>query len=868
LTSIHQVRTLTNEQARQQYPVRLRAVVTLNHPARWLMFVQDGTEAIYCSTAPERPFAATPGDLVEIEGVTQAGAFSPILAPASVRVLGHPGLPEPRRVTAEDLSEGRFENVLGELNGKVTALRYAPAGEAATTDILDILVGRLMIHANLPSGVLAGATDLLNAYVQLRGILGVDTNGKAQRRASSIKLSGLEAVTVLQRRRIEWGRTPSAPIKALAKYGQLHLPLGSSRRVRLFGVVTYFDGNRRWYLQDGDEALIVDAALPYRNRIGAALEALGDLEWTPSGDLHLVNALFRPSPPRSQVHPVSLVRSHEWGSLANQSSEWRLLKNQSRLVAVPGKLLDQAHLPGRDALTLVDDYGFVFGAELANPAQAMIIPRYAAGDTVQVIGVPELDWPSDFEHIRYARVLLRGPADVTLLARRPWRERIEWPKVALAGMALIGGVFLWVSSLRKRVKQQTLALARQGQALQAAVEAAQAANCTKSAFLANMSHEIRTPLNGVLGMTELALQASCSPEQREDLEVALASGRGLLNVLNDILDFSKIEAGKLAIEQVEFSLHELVQTTIRSVTTLASGKGISLRLQIDPKTPEIVRGDGHRLRQVLLNLITNGIKFTLQGEVLVSVGPEPAGETARGEIRFEVQDTGIGLSAEARDNLFQPFVQADGSTTRRFGGTGLGLAVSAQLVKLMDGRISVNSELGLGSTFWFTIPLPQSQPTAMMGQQPSAAAVRHTPTGGLPTLEVLLVEDNPVNQRVSERLIVKRGHRVSIACNGIEAVDFATRQHFDLALMDVQMPEMDGCQATQAIRRAEGATSRRLRILGLTANAMQGDRERCLEAGMDGYIPKPVSAETLWAALDQVAGEIAGQSVSERTLLT
>jgi len=392
LTSIHQVRTLTNREAGKHYPIRLRAVITLRDPTRWLMFVQEGAEAIYCSIARERPLNGVIGDLVEIQGTTQEGAFSPVLDPESVRVLGHPGLPPPRAMTPEELRQGRFENVYGEMTGKVLALRYSPSGETST-DILDIVAGGLTIHANLPKGVLAGATELLNADIQLRGVFGTDSNGRAQRRGGAIKLSGLEALTILRRRKIEWEGAPLELIKALATYGGVELPMGSSRRVRLAGVVTYFDGDRHWYLQDGDHALVVEAALPYRHRIGTALEALGDLEWTPSGDMHLVNAVLRPSVPRPPIQPVTLIRGKHWSSLASQHSEWRFLENQSKLVAVPGRLLDQAHLPGKDLMTLVDDMGSVFAAELPNSAHAMIIPRYEAGDTVQATGIQEVVGP-------------------------------------------------------------------------------------------------------------------------------------------------------------------------------------------------------------------------------------------------------------------------------------------------------------------------------------------------------------------------------------------------------------------------------------------------------------------------------------------
>ena len=402
-------------------------------------------------------------------------------------------------------------------------------------------------------------------------------------------------------------------------------------------------------------------------------------------------------------------------------------------------------------------------------------------------------------------------------------------------------------------KKFELELYQRAQELQQTNQKLRAAEQMKSEFLATMSHEIRTPMNGIIGMTELILSTPLSELQKDYAQTIQDSTKHLMTIINDILDFSKVEAGKIELEDIDFSLAQLIESQSNLMMRTCQAKGLSFSSSIDPKIPPYLRGDSVRIGQILLNLIGNAIKFTATGSVSVTVKLVDGSK-----IQYSVTDTGIGISSEKLPQLFQPFVQADSSMSRKFGGTGLGLSISKKLVTLMKGEIAADSVKGEGSRFWFTLPLVVGQKPADKKSLNSFPKLAPTEKKG----HILLAEDNLVNQKITQTLLDNLGYCSVIVSNGQEVLQHINMSDYDLILMDCQMPLMDGFEATKAIRQMSDPKKSQIPIIALTANSMKADEEKCLVAGMNDYISKPIDFGIFQTKVEQWMKQISTLSTN------
>lgn len=439
-------------------------------------------------------------------------------------------------------------------------------------------------------------------------------------------------------------------------------------------------------------------------------------------------------------------------------------------------------------------------------------------------------------------LFMKKPFDATALKQSALTLTTKWQ--------LRQEAVRYTEKLEQEVEARTRRLSELVEELKIMKDKAEKASAAKSEFLANMSHEIRTPMNGIIGMNELLQETNLNPEQEELTGFIQQSAESLLRIINDILDFSKIEAEKMEIEEIPFDLHEAIYGVRKILSISAKEKGLSINFSLDEEIPEHLIGDPTRVRQILLNYGNNAVKFTEKGSVdlnaeLISNSDDEV------TVRLSVSDTGRGIPGEKLKNLFNPFKQADSSTTRKFGGTGLGLAICKQLTELMDGEVGVESEEGSGSVFWSVVKLQKApQPEAEVTSENETEKSVGLPTKDQNNISVLVAEDNLINQKVAKKIFERKGMNVEIVDNGEKALEAARNNRYDIIFLDINMPRMDGYEATRKIRKEE-AEGERVPIIALTASAMKGDRETCLEAGMDDYVSKPINRKELNQVLDK-----------------
>ena len=944
LTQADQVRRLAVDQARLKKLVELNGVVTYSDPVQRIAYLQDKTAGISVWSKDWNSKLSI-GDSVKVTGVTGPGDFAPSVAPTAIEVKGKTALPQAGDFSDEDIFSGHADSQWIELTGIVRDNKM----ESGQPTLL-IADGAYRFRALFPDRQRL-PPSLINARVRVRGVCGGVFNSARQLLGIQLFVQNVNQVEIL---------TPSpygafdGPVTPIAKFAAFDPDEKSGYRLHFHGTVLATTREGPTWIRDATGAVLIH---DHEDQVLAPGDDVDVSGFLTAGNAtpRIENAQVRRNQAGPAPQPLSITSEQALSG-----------EHNAQLIQIDARVVDQ-FLSGQDRVLLAQTGQQTFTVRSNGP-----LPNPERGSVWRLTGICVSTAPVGHDSPSFDLVL-RSPADMLLLRRALWLTRERAFRV-LGGLAFLSfSACVWVAILRRRVNRQTKIISQKLIEVEALKEKAESGSRAKSEFLANVSHEIRTPMNGILGMTDLALEQDLEPVLQDTLRMVKSSADSLLSIVNNILDLSKVEAGKLELEPLEYSLTNCIEEPVCILASRAQAKSLELICDLAAGLPELVIMDASRLRQILLNLLGNAIKFTDQGEIELMVFPE-ASDGAETTIHFSVRDTGIGIAAEKQALIFEAFTQADASTTRIYGGSGLGLSIASQLVNLMGGRIWVESRLGQGSTFHFTAPFkvaparavaePKPDSTLLRGLhilviEPNADAARvltgllsgwgvittnvatreegeaairqasvrfsavlcdlslrpkhlhgakliplgprgktsardveqdHSFAAYLPKpvlrgellavlsavlrdegpappeskaqplilepanqkLQVLVVEDNRINQIVAGRLIQRYGGEVVMASDGREAVNVLDSRPFDVVFMDIQMPEMDGIEVTKEIRRREHGTPRHQYIVAMTAHAMPADRERCMAAGMDDYLSKPVQPLKLKAILETV----------------